>query len=129
MDKAGLQTDIWYADEEICTSHEHSKLNWIRNQRKIARKTRDLDTYYTHRMLEQNCIIGRGISGIDADTDLNDVEREVSKWLREHSEKPKISETKRTELRNRLAKAREKLIPIEKDANGRENSGLNSQSA
>jgi|WetSurMetagenome_2_1015567.scaffolds.fasta_scaffold00070_6 hypothetical protein len=120
---------IWYADEAICNSHEHCKLNWIRNQRKIARKTSDLDTYYTHRMLEQNCIIGRGIKGIDSETDLKDVDREVSKWLEKHPEKPKVSETKKAELRKRMAKVREKLIPVEKDAIRREDSGINRQSA
>ena len=75
---------IWYADEEICLSREFSNEYWIRNQRKIAKKTRDLDSFYTLRMLQQNCIIGKGISGIDPEHDLTEMEKVVNRWLKEH---------------------------------------------
>jgi hypothetical protein len=128
MKKIALGNDIWYADEEICQSHEYSRLDWIRNQRKIAKKTRDLDTFYTYHMLQQNCVIGKGIDGLDPDKDISEKERDETKWLKQHPEKRILSDEEREELKNRMEEVRRGLIPPKKGANGLENSSLNRQS-
>jgi hypothetical protein len=125
MKKIVVSSDIWYPYDEICTSHEYCKLCWIRNQRKIAKKTRDIDTYYTYQMLQQNCVIAKGIAGLDPDNDISEQERDEAKWLKQHPEKRILSE----EIKNRMEEVRRGLIPPEKDTNGLENSVFKRQSA
>jgi hypothetical protein len=107
---------IWYPDEEICALKEYAKLGWIKYQKKIKRMTRVPEFFFTLRMLERNCIIGRAIEGLDPDHDLNAMERDEANWLKKHPKKPEISEAKREELKNRVEKARHVLTLPEKDA-------------
>jgi len=97
--------DIWYPDEEICMNKAFSRLLWIKNQRKIAKKSQNSDTFFTLRMLEQNCVIRAGITGIDPDMKLEDTEKEVNKWLKNHPVKKELNPEKRTELAERGRKA------------------------
>ena len=105
MDNVGISNSIWYPDEQICVNKAFSGLLWIKNQRKIAKKDRDGDTYYTLKMLQQNCVIKTGITGLDADLTLIAVEGEESKWLKNHPAKKEISPEKRAELAERGSKA------------------------
>jgi hypothetical protein len=49
----GLSLTVWFSDESICASHQHSKHRWIKKQRSIQRrKTASwLDKPVTHQML------------------------------------------------------------------------------
>ena len=120
-DQGSLERGSWFPFEEICGLQTYCHESWIRNQKKIAKKSRNIDFYFTHRMLEQNCIIGRGIVGIDPDHDITDIKKDETRWLQEHPVKRIISEEKRELLRNRMEKIRQGLNPSEKDANGIEN--------
>ena len=99
----GTCSGSWYPEEDICESREFSYESWIRNQRKIARKTRDLDTYYTYKMLQQNCIIGKGISGLNPDNDYCEMKNDGDRWLKAHPEKQKLSETEIEIRKKRLS--------------------------
>jgi len=103
--------DIWYADEDICSSQKFKDLVWIKNQRKISKRAKDNDTYYTIRMLEQNCVIGRGIKGLDTDHDLIMRERDEDRWLQEHPIKLPLSEGRRKELKDRMMEVRQRFNP------------------
>jgi hypothetical protein len=49
----GLSQTVWFSDESICASHQHSKHRWIKKQRSIQRrKTASwLDKPITYQML------------------------------------------------------------------------------
>ena len=96
---------IWYPDEEICPKHKNQ---FIKTQKKIKKKARDLDKYFNLEMLNRNFIVGAGIVG------LNPYEEEgpqLKRWLRKHPLKRQISEEERKVIRKRFEKAihRQKL--------------------
>ena len=100
--------DVWYPlEDEICKSREHGNVDWVRKQRMINRKTIDSYSYYTIRMLQRNCVVSRGIMGLNPDISLDAVEGEENKWLKKHPEKKIISAEKREELSMRMKKMRE----------------------
>lgn len=83
---------IWYPDESICKAWGMSmKYPWIRMQKKIARTTRDQSKYYLLRMLKQNCIVGRGMVGLDPDKERSE-EWQLERWLNAHPQKKELSE-------------------------------------
>jgi len=85
-DKASLQNCCWFADEEICRNSEYSKLQFIKTQKKIAKKSKDTYTYYTYDMLNRNFRVTTAIIGLNPD---NDREYELNKWFKS---KPEITE-------------------------------------
>lgn len=120
-DEINMDCACWYPNEEYCTAHKFSKLLWVKNQRKIARKARNKDLYFTKEMLDRNFIITAATEGLDPDkTDYQD-DRAVKNWLRKHPEKKEKTETEKEILRNRLLKYRKGIIPITKDQSAEEN--------
>ncbi len=107
LDKSSLENSVWYPDEEVCLLKDFSKLNWIRNQRKIARKVRNKDFYFTLEMLSRNCVITVATEGIDPDSNDFDDSRTVLHWLAMHPEKKEISKEDHEKLLTRLKKANE----------------------
>ncbi len=91
-----LELAEWYPLESICTMYHHQ---WIKAQRKIAKKAKDDTTYYTYEMLNRNCRINPGITGLDPEKDR---EEELQKWLKKHPPKRELSEKERAEIKSRL---------------------------
>ena len=114
MDENDFNILAWYADEEICPLREFCKTTLVKTQTKIARKTRDFNTYYTHRMLQHSFRIGKAIYGIDSETEIDDIDAEVEKWITEHPEKRIISESEKEKLRNNMAVVRRGVNPTPK---------------
>jgi len=108
LDYGNMDCAIWYPDEPICMLQAFCHETWIRNQKKIAKKSRNVDFYFTRRMLEQNCVIGKEITGLDPDHDKDEV-----RWLKEHPKKRVISEAEREKLKNRMLELRKGLNPSE----------------
>ena len=77
----------WYPDEEICRLK--SVPNWVKIQKKIAKKTKDKNTYYTYEMLNRNCKVGTGMTGLNPD---KPEELQLIAWLEKHPQKKAISE-------------------------------------
>lgn len=87
---------IWYPDEEICRSRTHADLPWIKGQRKIGRvKARG---YFTLEMLRRNCIVKRGIAGLDP---VEEEEPQLRRWLADHPARRGMSEERKAALRQR----------------------------
>lgn len=82
-----LKIGIWYPDEEICRLK--SVPNWVKIQKKIAKKTKDKNTYYTYEMLNSNCKVGTGMTGLNPD---RSEELQLIAWLKKHPQKKAISE-------------------------------------
>jgi hypothetical protein len=101
----------WVADEEICRSSSFSSEGWLQNQKKIAKRTRDFETYYTYTMLQRNFIIGKGITGLDPDHDISELEQDETRWLNFHPEKHIINEEKREQLKKRMAEVSKHKFP------------------
>ena len=99
LDEDSLRQGIWYPDEEICKSRQHSSALWIKAQKKIARKARRRDRYFTYEMLARNCIITPGIRGLDPDRPR---QAQLEVWLRKHPPKRKLTEQERAKLRERM---------------------------
>ena len=72
---------IWYPDEDICTKQEFGCLDWIKRQRKIARKAKE--GYFTFAMLKRNFIVKYGLQGLDPDSDISE-KTQLQKWLELH---------------------------------------------
>jgi hypothetical protein len=92
---------VWYADEEICRSRTYANLPWIRSQRKIGRvKARG---YFTLEMLQRNCIVKRGITGLDPDAV---EEPQLHRWLADHPVRRGMTDEKKAALRQRAQAGR-----------------------
>ena len=100
LDPASLK-GIWYADEEICRSRTYASLPWIRGQRKIGRV--GARGYFTLEMLQRNCIVKKGIAGLDPDAV---EEPQLQRWLADHPERRGMSEEKKAALRQRAQAGR-----------------------
>ena len=87
LDPEHLKAVIWYPDEEICQLK--SVPNWVKSQKKIAKKTKDKNTYYTYEMLNRNCRVGRGMTGLNPD---EPQELQLIAWHNSHPQKKVISE-------------------------------------
>lgn len=87
LDEKHLKADIWYPDEEICRLKKIP--DWIKRQKKIAKKTKEKDTYYTYEMLNRNCKVGNGMTGLNPDIA---EEPQLIAWLKKHPQKKALSE-------------------------------------
>jgi hypothetical protein len=111
---------IWYPDEGICTSRNYSALPWIKRQRKIARKVRNKDFFFTYEMLNHNCIVTVATEGLDPDADFVDTETLVKRWLKKHSEKKPKTKEELELLRNRMSGIRQGLTTKKNDQSAEE---------
>lgn len=87
LDLEHLKIGCWYPDEEICRLK--AVPNWIKIQKKITKKTKDKNTYYTYEMLNRNCKVGTGMTGLNPD---KPEELQLIAWLKKHPQKKAISE-------------------------------------
>lgn len=99
-----IKERMWYPDEPVCVragmSSEH---RWIKTQKKIARKCKNKEKYFTQPMLERLSIVYRGTVGINPE---RDEESQFKVWFKGHPkrEKKKISEEGLKKLREGLRK-------------------------
>jgi len=94
-----LEKGIWYPSEPICRRRPAPE--WVKAQKKIKRKTRDVNRYFTFEMLNRNCIIGRGMVGLNPDIK-KDEEEQLKQWFNKHPRKRSLSAAERAEIRQRL---------------------------
>ncbi len=93
LDQESLENGIFYASEEVCT-RQGLKLLWLRNQRKIARKTKDPDIgFFTINMIDRRIKISKAIKGIDPDRP-DEEKLLLNRWFRLHPDRPKKVLTK-----------------------------------
>lgn len=93
LDEKHLKTGIWYPDEDICRLKKIT--DWIKQQKKIAKKSKDKDTYYTYEMLNRNCKVGNGMTGLNPDIA---EESQLIAWLKKHPAKKALSEKQKKVL-------------------------------
>lgn len=96
LDEETLSYGIWYPDEEICTKHAEP---WIKTQKKIAKKAKDIYHYFTLQMLQRNCVIAKNIDGLDPDKPRAD---QLKKWLKTHPSKRVLTDEERANRMKRL---------------------------
>ena len=77
----------------------------MKRQKKITKKAKDKDTYYTYEMLNRNCRVGTGMTGLNPD---KSEEPQLEDWLKKHSPKKALSEKQK----NNLVEARKKRQTI-----------------
>jgi len=111
LERDSIRCGVWFPDDEICknrkfigesveerkdrdtkATRDHDMI-MIKQQRKIQKSARDRSTYYTRRMLIVECIVKKGITGIDPD---KPEKSQVKRWIKKH---PPISEKRRTTSR------------------------------
>jgi len=92
---------IWYPDEDICTKQEFGSLDWIKRQRKIAKKAKE--GYFTFAMLKRDFKIANGLQGLDPDSESSE-KTQLQKWLKLHPVKKEMSEAQREVVRQRFQK-------------------------
>lgn len=94
---------VWFPDEDIC--RKSFPPQWVKNQKKIKKKTRDMDTYYTFKMLSQNCQIRKGIIGVIPEgIGRSSLETREKNWLKRHPVKRILTEKEKKILRERFNK-------------------------
>ena len=79
----------FFPGEDVCIKYHYE---WIKRQRKIASKTTEVKKYYTYEMLNQNCIIGSAMAGLDP---AEPEGRQLAKWFENHPVKKELSETQK----------------------------------
>jgi hypothetical protein len=100
MDENSLKC-IWYPDEEICMSSAYGNLAWIKAQKKIFKALAQANRYFTFEMLKTNCVIRKGIIGLDPN---NDEKQQLQRWLKEHPSKRILSEEEKKARTQRIKK-------------------------
>ena len=102
---AGVAKTAWFADEPVCRLHDVPE--WVKRQRKLA-KTSGNETAgcFTLPMLERDCMIKKGITGIDPDGTDSEQEAAEKAWLEKHPAKKPISEETRAKYRVQAEYAR-----------------------
>ena len=92
----GVENTAWFPGEEICRLVDIPE--WVKRQRKIAKKAGNSEGFFTLSMLQCDCRISQGLKGIDPDG--TDSERKAAEkaWLEKH---PAITEEQREKLRVR----------------------------
>jgi hypothetical protein len=98
LDEESLAEAVWFSSEDICTA---KRGKWITAQKKIAKKSKDDDTYYTLGMLKQDCVIGSAIKGLSPE---RDHEEQLAAWLKKHPTKRSLTEEEREEKRRLFLK-------------------------
>lgn len=93
LDTERLKIEIWYPDEEICRLK--TVPNWVKIQRKISKRTKDNNKYYTYKMLNRNCKVGKGMTGLNPD---KPEEPQLEDWLKKHPPKKAPSEKQKKTL-------------------------------
>lgn len=95
---------MWFPDEPICAKEGMlTDYPWLQTQKKIAKRTRRQDRYYTGKMVQRNCMVRSGIVGLDPD---RDEKPQLQRWFRIHPAKRELTEEEKAILRERLEKIR-----------------------
>jgi len=103
LDNPG-EGSIWYPDDEICKNKDYFDLDWIKNQKKIAKKAKDDSKYFNFQMLNRNCRITKGIVGLEPEKDEGP---QLKKWLGLHPAQKKMSLAQRKAVAERFRKYRQ----------------------
>ena len=98
-----LKDSVWCPSDEVCKSRDYSNLDWIKDQKKIAKKAKDRSKYFTFQMLNRNCRITKGIIGQEQENE----GPQLKKWLALHPTMKKMSLAQRKAVGERLKKYRQ----------------------
>lgn len=96
LDENSIINGIWYPDEEVCKKKAIEL--WVKNQRKVKKRSRDTEKYFTASMLNRNIRVRNGITGLGTDSNLDD----EKKWIEKHPEIRELSEKEKNVLRERF---------------------------
>lgn len=89
----------WFPDEAICNRKYIPR--WAKNQRKIKKKAKDKNSYFVYAMLNRNCRVKKGITGLNP----NKAEApQLKRWLKEHPAKRVLTEKEKQVFRERITK-------------------------
>lgn len=96
---------VWFPDEDIC--RKSFPPQWVKNQKKIKRKTKNVETYYTFKMIARNCVIAKGITGILPEgIGRTSIEIREKNWLKKHPAKRILTEEEKKVIGRRLNQGR-----------------------
>ena len=68
LDKKSIEHGIWYPDEEVCS--KRLGIDWVRKQKKIARKTKFKEGYFTVESIKNLKRISNKTKGEDPDKNI-----------------------------------------------------------
>lgn len=93
---------LWYPEEDICKWTKANQCQIVKTQRKIKKKCTNDDGYFTPAMLDINCMVKKGIKGLDPDAK-NQWKKELQ-WIKAHP--PVVKTAKQLANAKKLAKKR-----------------------
>lgn len=91
----------WFSDEDICKIIH--TLTFSKQQKKIKKKCRYPDTYFTYDMLNRNFTVGKAIRGLDPDRKRSP---QLKIWLKNHKERRKLTQAEKDRITERFKKAK-----------------------
>lgn len=93
-----IDQHTWYPDEEICRRNGFTgRYRWIRVQKKIQKRARCRNRYFTKEMLESVFAVLSGTKGVNPDTD--DYRQAEERWLARRGDlEPKIQRARKRRL-------------------------------
>lgn len=95
MDPGSLEHCAWFPDEEIC--RRQPALDWIKVQKKLAKRMTFNNGCFTYSMLNQGCMLQKGTKGIDPEK--GPIHKQEAAWLEKH---PPLSEEYRASRREKI---------------------------
>jgi hypothetical protein len=81
LDVENLNHRVFYPDDPICKRNAFASMDFIRAQRKIAKRAASPDEYFTLAMLQRHCVIKTGIRGLDPDRPEGP---QLERWMEAH---------------------------------------------
>jgi len=88
-----VEDRIWYPDEEVCKKGGITEdYPWIKIQRKISRKCRDPNKYFTVKMMRNVSRVTKKITGLNPDINYK---RQLTNWLKGHKRRVYTEEERR----------------------------------
>ena len=97
---------IWFPKEQICREKRFANILWIRNQKKIRKKASGSYRYFLIQMLDRDCVIRRGIEGLNPDMDSRSEQERIKTWLSKHPPKRELSQSEREAFWRKMKDAR-----------------------
>jgi len=108
LDIESLENGRWFPIEEICKFQEVNKVQFVKTQRKIARKTKNRDPndvgFFTYKMLNRNIRIYGSIKGLNPDNPKETELQRIEKWSKKHPPIREYSKEEKEKFRARFQK-------------------------
>lgn len=108
LDIESLENGMWFSTEEICKFQEVNKIQFVKTQRKIAKRTKNKNPdnvgFFTYKMLNRNIRVYSSIKGLNPDSQEETQFQRIERWSKKHPPIRKYSKEEKEKFRARFQK-------------------------